>query len=380
MRVTCPFCSALCPDVELKIQEQKVIEVLKACSRGEREFLRAGSENPAVRGKGTNYSDALQEARNLLQGSQKPLFCNLRGSSSETLKALFHLARARGGILTCGLEGGLFSGTRAGQNVGLSSCTLGELGEDFLLVLWGWEFTPYEKHFFKEVLQKKFREIMVIGSGCPFSAGEFLPVEPTDQLQVLTGLQALLLGKEKQQKRLQPLIQAIMGYEKGIFFLGRELKDCMEVQKLHSLVQDLNCWGRFHILPVPSPDMEQGAENTLTALTGFPFAIYLHRGEVFFNPGEYSGKKAIMNGDVDLVLACGLEEIPAILRQAMGEIPLINLGGDQDLGDIFLPAARPGLEESGTLYRLDGVSFYLEKIITSSMPGRGSLLRALQEG
>ena len=150
--VTCPFCGCLCDDIELVIDCGKIVKVKNGCSISESKFL--GYNNNRVLKPLVRKSDVLEEvstreairkAAELLAGANYPLLYGWSSTSCEVISVGIELAEKLGGVIdnTSTICHG--PSELSVQEVGISSCTLGQVRHRSDLVIY-WGSNPWSAH------------------------------------------------------------------------------------------------------------------------------------------------------------------------------------------------------------------------------------------
>jgi formylmethanofuran dehydrogenase subunit B len=152
-----------------------------------------------------------------------------------------------------------------------------------------------------------------------------------------------------------------------------------------SLVREMNGHARFVCLPLGAGGNGTGAENVLTAATGYPFAVSLARGYPRFGPGDYSGEGVLARGEADAALIVAAGDLSAGLgpsaRQHLAKLPTIVIdhrGSALTGATIAFLTSKSGVHTSGTVYRSDGVPLPLRPALATTRPHAVSILRAIE--
>ena len=150
--VACPVCGCLCDDVELTLQNGKIVKVKNACAMSESKFLgynRHRLLKPLVRKNGdlvgTSLKEAVRKAAEILTRANYPLLYGWSSTSCEAIRVGLELAEEVGGVIdnTSTICHG--PSELSVQDVGMSTCTLGQVRHRADLVIY-WGSNPWAAH------------------------------------------------------------------------------------------------------------------------------------------------------------------------------------------------------------------------------------------
>ncbi len=174
----------------------------------------------------------------------------------------------------------------------------------------------------------------------------------------------------------------------AVFFgvgLARGDSGHCNVQALLQLVTDLNSWGRWYAMRMRVQGNVVGADTVLAWNTGYPFAVNLARGYPRYNPGEFSVPGVLERKEADACLLVGSETLDWLPRAALdhlGQIPTVVLdppGRESPISPtVRFRTATPGIQLSGTAYRMDGVPIPLQAVLPRSLPSDAEVLEGIQ--
>jgi formylmethanofuran dehydrogenase subunit B len=158
----------------------------------------------------------------------------------------------------------------------------------------------------------------------------------------------------------------------------------MHVERaLNELVVELNRTTRFANLNAALGGMNDvGAEQVLTWRSGYPFSVNFAAGYPRFGPREYSTEEVLKRGEADAVLAF---RFPMFFDEAIEDgflrLPRIVLASyvheDEEAPTVFVRTTEPGLHSSGTIFRFDGVPLPLRALVTSPLPTTEQFLNSI---
>jgi len=150
--VTCPVCGCLCDDIELTLQDGKIVEVKNGCAMSESKFLGYGSHRilkPLLRKDGelveTSFREAIRKAAEILAEANYPLLYGWSSTSCEATRVGLELAEEVGGVIdnTSTICHG--PSALSIQDVGIATCTLGQVRHRADLVIY-WGSNPWAAH------------------------------------------------------------------------------------------------------------------------------------------------------------------------------------------------------------------------------------------
>lgn len=150
--ITCPVCGCLCDDIELTIQDGKIVKVKNGCAMSESKFLSFGKHRvlkPLIR-KGpklveTSFEKAKEKAAKILAEANYPLLYGWSSTSCEAISAGLELAEEVGGVIdntSTVCHGPSELGV---QEVGIPTCTLGQVRHRADLIIY-WGSNPWSAH------------------------------------------------------------------------------------------------------------------------------------------------------------------------------------------------------------------------------------------
>ena len=145
---------------------------------------------------------------------------------------------------------------------------------------------------------------------------------------------------------------------------------------------------RFITLGMGEPGNAQGAEAVLTWQTGFPSSVDLGAGYPTSLPGVTSARQRLSRGEADMALIVGRFDVEALepaAREHLDRIPRVLIAPADEAeswpmaAEVICYAAIPGLEDEGTVMRIDGVSLPLRPIRSSRFLTERQWLEAISQ-
>ena len=396
--VICTGCSALCDDIQVTVNEKKIISVQHACPIGVAKFMSVNEErllHPRINGKNVTLEQALEKATEILTTSRYPLLYGWSNTSTEAVRYGIYLAEALGGVFdstSSVCHGPTVIGM---QDRGLPTATLGQIkNRADLIIFWG--SNPLNSHprhlirysLFPEgrfVKGRKNRKMIVVDvrkTDTARLADEFIKINPNSDFEIITALRLFIKGLEPSQDyvggvpvtKLKELAETMLSSKFGVIFFGLGLTmshgKSRNVEAAIALVQDLNKHTKFVIHPMRGHFNVTGADNVACWLTGFPFAVDFSRGYPFYNPGDTTAVDVLRRNFVDAALIVASDPVshmPIRAARNLAHIPLVVLSPHENfstkVATVVIPTAITGIEAGGTAYRMDGVPIKLKKII-----------------
>ncbi|MBW2632354.1 MAG: molybdopterin-dependent oxidoreductase, partial [Deltaproteobacteria bacterium] len=147
--VVCPFCGTLCDDLEVSLSDdgKEILEIYNACGIGAAKFLHAQASDRITRPRrrqedGTwkeiSYDEAIDYTAKMLAESKKPLMYGWSSTSCDAQGVGAELGEVVGAVMDNTATVCHGSTLIAVQDVGVPSCTLGEIkNRADRIVFWG---------------------------------------------------------------------------------------------------------------------------------------------------------------------------------------------------------------------------------------------------
>jgi formylmethanofuran dehydrogenase subunit B len=151
--VTCPVCGSLCDDIELTINDGKIVKVKNGCAMCEAKFLSHRSEHrilkPLVRKNGelveTTLKEAIRRAAEILAEANYPVLYGWSNTSCEAISVGIELAEEVGGVIDNTSVVCHGPSILSVQDIGIPSCTLGQIRHRADLIIY-WGCDPWSAH------------------------------------------------------------------------------------------------------------------------------------------------------------------------------------------------------------------------------------------
>jgi formylmethanofuran dehydrogenase subunit B len=413
--VPCTVCGCVCDDLSVTVSSGRISGVERACRLAAPWFasLVARPTRPAatILDATVSVDDAVARAANILRASRSPLIWGLSRSSTAGQRAAVRLAEQIGANIDTTASVCHGPSIMAIQQVGESTCSLGEVrNRADLVMFWGADpAVSHPRHLerYSGEAQGLFtprgradRTIVVVGAERTETselADVWIQAPKEGDFEVIWALRQLLRGIDLPSTldvgvpltQLRTLVAHMTNCRYGVVFFGLGLAQSgnghANVEALLRLVEDLNGFTRFTARRLRIPGDVAGADSVLCWMTGFPFAVNYARGYPRFNPGEYSANELLARGEVDACLFVGSEslaDLSANARRAVERLPTIALDYPNATptleATVQITTAIYGIHAPGTAYRMDEVPIPLRQITPACHPTDDEVLNAIE--
>lgn len=411
--VACTVCGCVCDDLVVTVDADRISNVRGVCRLAEPWFARLGDSSKrataCISGQPVTYNEAIERTVEILRNSRAPLIWGLTRSSTAGQRAAIALAEQLGGTVDT-LTSLHPAATLAMQNVGQSTCSLGEVrNRADVVVFWGTNpVASHPRHLERYSVEPRGlflprgradRTVVVTDSLATETsavADEFLQIAQGADLRFSEALRQILGGNELTavydfgvtEEQARQLAERIKTCRYGALFFGVGQGATSEsqatVESLLRLVTDLNRFTRFTAHYIPASGGPTGADNVLCWQTGFPFAVNFARGFPRFDPHQFAANRLLEDGIADACVLVGSDAVPklsAAAQQRLGEIPTIALdypnAGITIEATVQFTTAIYGIHAAGTAYRMDGVPIPLRQVLPATYPRDDEVLGAI---
>ena len=380
---TCPACGLLCDDVVIDNNQQKIKVLANGCAKGITFFEQPLNQDldkisPKINGKPASSQQAIAHAVTLLKASQQPLFAGL-STDVAGFRSLYHLSQKTNASLQHMNASSMARNMKVLQSTGWQTTTLTEVkNRADVLVCIGSDIVSHNPRFFERFVDVEGmfaggkiskREVIYLGLEHAPKGARLLPCKADRLPEVLAALRALVLGKTLKAETIAGIkasdLQALTDKLKAAKYavLAWVAKDLdfphaeLAIQQITQIVAVLNQTTRASGLPLGGSDGDTSANYTHTWLNGVVLDDVL---EANIHKGS---------GDVIIwINSFNAEKLPP-----KSIAPLIVLGNANTIfaqtPDVFIPVATPGLDCSGTLFRVDGsATLPLRKVRENHLP------------
>ncbi|MEM3693737.1 MAG: formylmethanofuran dehydrogenase subunit B [Candidatus Bathyarchaeia archaeon] len=398
----CPFCGCCCDDIEVQIQDGRIVEARNACALGVSKFtgynhdrlphplLKVGSEARSV-----SLDEAIERAAEILSKANYPAVYGFGSTSVEAITSALELAEGLGALADNVSTICHGPSIEAVQNIGEVTCTLGVVRHRAdLIVYWGsnplyshprhmLRYGPMAKGRFRD--GRGARRLVVVDvrkTSTARQADFFLQIRPGTDFEILTALRAYIREIDLEVgevegvpvEKIEELAELMMGCSFGALFFGLGLTMSpgrhRNVEAALALVRDLNAWTKFTIIPMRGHFNVEGANAAFTWRTGYPFGVDFSHGYPRYNPGETTFVDALNRGECDAALIVAsdpISHLPRSTAERLMEIPMVvldpHITPTTMAAEVAIPTAQVGIEAPGTAYRMDGVPLDLKRLV-----------------
>lgn len=150
--IVCPFCGCCCDDIEVIVENNRIIDVRNACALGASKFIGYNKHRnikPLIRKNGDLIEVSLDEAINrcaeILVNAHYPLLYGWSNTSCEAIRIGLELAEEVGGVIDNTTTVCHGPSILAIQEVGIPGCTLGQIRHRADLIIY-WGSNPWSAH------------------------------------------------------------------------------------------------------------------------------------------------------------------------------------------------------------------------------------------
>jgi formylmethanofuran dehydrogenase subunit B len=400
--VVCTFCGSTCDELQVTVEDGKVVSARSGCSSSLSKFLNFNVERqltPLVRKNGelheTSYEDAIRRSAEILANARYPLLYGWSSTSNEASRVGLELAEWAGGVMdnTTTLCHG--PTLLAVHDIGEISATLGEIMHQADLVIY-WGSNPVHSHPHHVIrysamskgrfrLSRKDRTMVVVDvrkTDTAKLADQFIQITPNRDYEFMCALRMAVRGEELEQdviagvpaERIEELAELMISCQFGVIFFGLGLT---MTQGMHrnvdvalSLTRDLNSRTKFLIMPMRGHFNVNGANQVSAWVTGYPYAVDLSQGFPRYNPGDTTAVDVLARGDCDAALVVASDVVsnfPIEASRNLAKIPVITIDPHPSsttlVSEVVFPTTIIGIETGGTIYRMDGVPIKTKPVL-----------------
>ena len=404
--MVCTACSCLCDDIEIEIENGKIVKMGNACRKGAALFL--GSENERLRtshlveGREVTGEQALDAAAQLLGKARHPLLFGLDNATLEAQRQGIKLAGALGAVLddsSSFCQGKLTEDILRGV---LSTCTFDQIHDADLLIYWGANphnthprhlsrFSLYAHRKYSETGAKRHVSLVVVDvreseTAAPGVAHRFFKILPGEDSAFIAAIIEGIKGNPV-RKDAAELLKLARQSRCGVIFAGLGLTYSLDNDffLFYEMIEHLAGWMRTVVIPMGGHYNVRGFNYSLYHATGYVNKVSFADGAARHGD-EFSLLEQVKNHAADCILFVGADPFSAlpltILRHLDG-VPLITLDpfrtATTDASSVVLGVALTGLEAGGQAMRMDGTVVALMPPKVTDKQSDLQILEKLQE-
>jgi formylmethanofuran dehydrogenase subunit B len=405
--VICSFCGCLCDDIEVKVEDGRIVGADNACELGSAKFQTDHRLKAPIRRAGRGweeigYDEAIAGAAEILLDADRPLLFGWSSTCGEAQMVGIEMAELLGGVIDATTSVCHGTSILAIQEVGHPGCTLGQVkNRADVIIYWGCNpieahprhmsrYTTYADGFF---LSNAFKDRTVIvvdvrRTETAEIADEFIEIRPGGDYAVLSALRAMVRGKDGMipqtvagvpKQRLLRIAEICRKARFGALFFGMGLTQTpgkyKNIRNAIELVDELNRHTKFTLTPMRGHFNVYGFNEVCTWTTGYPFAVDFSRGIAWYNPGETTAVDMLARKECDACLVVSSDPAAHLPRAAvkhLADIPVVQIDPHPNATTAFctiqIPVAVTGIDAEGTAYRMDGVPIRTRKVIDLGYP------------
>jgi formylmethanofuran dehydrogenase subunit B len=402
--VVCPGCGCLCDDLDVKVEDGRVVEVANGCTWGvARLFLghkshpqkpRFRLQSPFVRRNGSakdvGLDEALDTAAAILKGAEKVLVYGLGNLSLEAQARGISLAKSLGADIDAPDISLYYHYFEAIKQNGLLWCGLDAVRDRAETVIF-WGANPIHSaprlaaryalfargRFIPTGFEERTAFTVDIGPTEMDEMSHLIRVERGSDVEAARLIAAASRGDENAQKSLPDglakMLDAAKDSEFGCLFIGRGATYGTEPgETISSLVEFAKNTSISAMLL--SPDYNTYGLVSLMVEEGL---AVVPKSSFIEGPEEY-----------DAVLVAGADPVFFMSEEAKarldgGAVKIVSLNSFTDyttrFADAALPSALFGLEEEGHALRMDGALMGLSTLVPARHPSIVDILDRLKE-
>ena len=381
MLATCLGCGCACDDIQLHVEDNRIVDARNACALGARWFGDGGA--PArvrVRGSDASLDEGITAAARLLRGASRALIFLAPDISCEVQRTAIAIADTLRATVDSVTSDTARASVLAAQEAGRASATLGEIrNRADLIVFWGvdparryprfWtRYAPEPEGLY--VGGRRSRTVIAVDVGNargPEDADSRITLMPDREVATLIELTAAV-----RSSNARPGLETILRGKYVALVVDAEpdtesaARDSGRTAALLAFAQALNGPTRCALISLRAGGNRSGADVCLTAQTGYPMAVDFSRGYPRYRP--YSDASArVARGAVDALLIVGSAvSVPAALFEYAGPTVVVGPGATRQAptASVAIDTGVVGIHESGTALRLDDVPLPLAAAIS----------------
>jgi formylmethanofuran dehydrogenase subunit B len=383
---TCPACGLLCDDIALKNTNHQLKVVKPDCAKTVAFFEQHLAENtPLVAGKPATLQAVVLKAAEILRQSHKPIFTGL-STDVQGFRAVYDLSQRVNAKFSHMNATSMTRNLKVLQSTGWQTTTLTEVkNRADVIVCFGGDLLHHNARFFERFvdldgmfISAKNRQVIVLGetnnkcakSNCLQTAW-ILPCRAEDLPSITIALRALVAGKSLKAtevaglkvSNLQTLADKLITARYAVLtWVAKDLDFNhaeLTIQNITEVVATLNKTTRAAALPLGGSDGDTSVNNTHAWLSGLALNDVLAQHDAMLWVNSFSPKNAPPKTDKPLIV--------------------IGNANIKCQADVFIPIATPGLDCSGTLFRVDSsVVLPLKKVRENNLPTLAEVISQIE--
>ncbi len=388
--LVCTGCSLLCDDIAVEMENGKIQNTHHVCARGYGRFYQVDFKyrllqpfkNVNGQRQVISYDNAIENILNLFKNAKKPIFYGWASTTSEAQQKGIQLAQKFKAIIDCASTYSIGAAVQQFIQKNIEVPKLSDIKDNAdLLIFWG--CNPTASHI------RLLSKYALLARGANTDRGmedrtavtidiratdmkrfseEFLKIQPGSDKALLDSIIQIMQGKSLDsdnvahipKKTIYNIANLIKEARFGVMFFGNGYMKTQD--NMDALIQFLetlkNMQIRFGAIPL------DGGYNAIGFNKNLKKCVNQDLNADFSQSPTIQGKQLLMDllrkGEADLLFNMGADPIanlPFHMSKLIAKIPIITIDVQQTpttkLSTIVMPTTIPGIESSGTAYRLD---------------------------
>ena len=389
---TCTFCSLLCDDIQLTVNNNNFKQLNSNCSILSHSLKKKVKDQFAsINGKKINITKAINNLSSLLKKSKSTLFTGM-GTDIKGTKATLKIADKFKCIIDHFSGDSYVKNIKSVQEVGGFFLTLSELknrSDTIIIIQSSNDELPrlFERYIFSKntINNLKKRKVVFIGNKLPQFIYknkknlhfDYIKLNSIKLLHFISSLRNSINSEisEIKDKEIVNLLKLFKQTNYGsILWSIKELDNSISdliVTEINLLIQDLNKFTRFAGLSIAGSEHITTVNEVLLWQTGFPIRTSFEKGFPVHDIDQFSTKRLIDKKEIELAIWINSFNKKKIIVNKKIKTVLIGIPTHPQKKDvdIFIPVGTPGLDHNSHLLRIDKVvSLPLKKIRNISLP------------
>ncbi|KUK62186.1 MAG: Formylmethanofuran dehydrogenase, subunit B [Methanoculleus marisnigri] len=404
--VICPFCGTLCDDLEVVVSDdgKDLLEVYNACAIGAEKFLHSQAKDRITRPrmrqedgswKEISYDEAVDYTARMLADAKKPLMYGWSSTNCEAQSVGAEIGEAVGAVMDNTATVCHGTSLIAVQDIGIPSCTLGEVKNRADRVLF-WGCNPahaHPRHMSRySIFPRGFftgkghtgRKVIVVDprpTDTASLADIHLQVEQGHDYELFDALRVAFKGEKLPdfvggipKAKIYEVAETLKSGRFAIIFFGMGVTQSIgknhNIDAAIAVTRDLNEYTKAAIMPMRGHYNVTGSGQVWGWQFGFPFAVDLSRGFARYNPGETTSNDLLRRDEVDAVFVLGSDpgaHFPFSSVKKIYNLPSVVIDPHEtptsEVCKVHVPVAFVGVEIGGCAYRMDNVPIETRKVV-----------------
>jgi formylmethanofuran dehydrogenase subunit B len=399
----CLGCGCLCDDIAVTVRNGRVAAAVNACALGLRWFEADWPDAVRVEGRPATLEAAIDATVRLLrQAPTGTLVYVAPGLSCEAAREAVGLADELGARLDSVTSDTARAGILAVQAKGDAEATLGELkNRADAVVFWavdpGDRYPRYASRYAVEPVGlhvaagRAGRTVVAVDVGeatGPADVDVRLRLAPGNELGAISVMRASVLGRALGELAAPfdeaAALAARLAASRYVALVhdgepGRATPAAGRAEAMIALAHALNGTTRAAVSRLRAGGNRSGIDAVLTWQTGYPFAVDFGRGHPRYD-SEETAARLLAEGRIGTILIVGAAaDVPPLVARGLSglAVAVIGPGASRAPGvpAVAIDTAVAGLHESGTAFRMDGVSLPLRSILPGPPEAAGLIHR-----